>query len=564
MATFGRLRLDVENCVRELSRLRRRAPRAGDPARFGAQRPAEPRVVRAARHVPRAPRGDQHRRPVARGPALPRDDRPRREDAGRLRVDPDGGQVRHLGADPRAHRIGQGSRRADDPRAGRAQHRALPGGELRGAARHAVRIRDLRLREGRVHRRARSQARASSRWRTRARCSSTRSATCRSSRRPSCCACSRSGGSSGSAATKRSHVDFRLISATNRPLDLFVRDSRFREDLYYRVNAFSIRLPSLRERPVDIPVLAQRFLARYCAANGLPLDGKVFVEGSGRRADDVSLAGQHPRAREHRLARGALVARPDDSRVRHRVPARRRHWPLPRKRRAAADAREAERAHIVRVLEATAGTRRRRRGCSTSAAARSTGRSSNTGWSPRRPARRPDSTHGIIGIRRGNGRAIARSNLFRRSISEHDRIANSSELRRSGGTDHNSVLMRHSLGTASASRRPAAPAEFASSTSCRRAGCRLVWQPRLSGGSRVAFSYDQLPVCVAGVCGRFGWFVSTRHDPFRSRQRTSPTASRAAARSRSSFGDSRRAARGYVGAYRAGMAPRCCPAACRR
>ena len=57
-------------------------------------------------------------------------------------------------------------------------------------------------------------------------------------------------------------VNFRLISATNRPLDQFVRDSRFREDLYYRVNAFSIRLPSLRERTVDIPVLAQRFLAR--------------------------------------------------------------------------------------------------------------------------------------------------------------------------------------------------------------------------------------------------------------------------------------------------------------
>jgi hypothetical protein len=62
------------------------------------------------------------------------------------------------------------------------------------------------------------------------------------------------------------------------PLDQFVRDSRFREDLYYRVNAFSIRLPSLRERPVDIPVLANRFVARYCAANGLPLDAKVFSD----------------------------------------------------------------------------------------------------------------------------------------------------------------------------------------------------------------------------------------------------------------------------------------------
>ena len=73
-------------------------------------------------------------------------------------------------------------------------------------------------------------------------------------------------------ANKAIHVDFRLISATNRPLDLFVRDSRFREDLDHRVNAFSIRLPSLRERPADIPVLAQRFLARYCASNGPPLD----------------------------------------------------------------------------------------------------------------------------------------------------------------------------------------------------------------------------------------------------------------------------------------------------
>src|SRR5216110_1444943 len=71
-------------------------------------------------------------------------------------------------------------------------------------------------------------------------------------------------------------VDFRLISATNRPLEQFVRDGRFREDLYYRVNAFAIRLPSLRERQVDIPVLAQRFLARYCAAQGLPLDSKTF------------------------------------------------------------------------------------------------------------------------------------------------------------------------------------------------------------------------------------------------------------------------------------------------
>ena len=229
---------------------------------------------------------------------------------------------------------------------------AVPGGQLRGAARHAVRVGDLRLREGRVHRRARSQARTARAGATTARCSSTRSATCRSWRRPSCCACSRSGASSGSAATASIEVDFRLISATNRPLDQFVRDSRFREDLYYRVNAFSIRLPSLRERQVDIPVLAQRFLARYCAANGLPLDAKSFS----REALDVlapyHVAGQHPRAREHRLARRAVGAGPHASArptsssstpvTAARAPSRER---LP-------SLREAERAHIVRILEA--------------------------------------------------------------------------------------------------------------------------------------------------------------------------------------------------------------------
>ena len=119
-------------------------------------------------------------------------------------------------------------------------------------------------------------------------------------------------------------VNFRLISATNRPLDQFVRDARFREDLYYRVNAFSIRLPSLRERQTDIPVLAQRFLARYCATNGLPLDGKTLLEGSHGAPAAVPLARQHPRTRKHRLARRALVARPGDPGHRRRVPPRQR------------------------------------------------------------------------------------------------------------------------------------------------------------------------------------------------------------------------------------------------
>ena len=146
-------------------------------------------------------------------------------------------------------------------------------------------------------------------------------------------------------------VNFRLISATNRPLDQFVRDSRFREDLYYRVNAFSIRLPSLRERASDIPVLAQRFLARYCAANGLPLDGKSFS----KEATEMLLQYHWPgniRELESTVARAALsspgrVIRGIDVEFLHANEAQ----PDAARQRLPSLA-DAERAHIVRVLEA--------------------------------------------------------------------------------------------------------------------------------------------------------------------------------------------------------------------
>jgi transcriptional regulator with PAS, ATPase and Fis domain len=73
----------------------------------------------------------------------------------------------------------------------------------------------------------------------------------------------------GGRAAKK--IDFRLITATNDDLEAEVKKGRFREDLFYRINVVPIIIPPLRERPGDIPALAEHFLRLYCAANKKPL-----------------------------------------------------------------------------------------------------------------------------------------------------------------------------------------------------------------------------------------------------------------------------------------------------
>ena len=64
-------------------------------------------------------------------------------------------------------------------------------------------------------------------------------------------------------------VDVRIVATSNRNLEAEVKNGEFREDLFFRLNVIEIKLPSLRERPKDIPVLANFFAEKYAEANGV-------------------------------------------------------------------------------------------------------------------------------------------------------------------------------------------------------------------------------------------------------------------------------------------------------
>jgi two-component system response regulator HydG len=109
-------------------------------------------------------------------------------------------------------------------------------------------------------------------------------------------------------ATRTIQVDVRIVAATNQDLADMVKDKRFREDLYYRLNVITVRVPPLRERHEDIRVLAQHYLRVYAAKNGRKLEG--FSNEALERLESYAWPG-NVRELENLIERTVLLARKD-------------------------------------------------------------------------------------------------------------------------------------------------------------------------------------------------------------------------------------------------------------
>ena len=145
-------------------------------------------------------------------------------------------------------------------------------------------------------------------------------------------------------------MNVRVLSATNRDLGEMIREGKFREDLFYRLCVVPVRVPGLRERPGDIPALAEYFLTEFCTRNNFR--AKTFNESVFETLQSYAWPG-NVRELKNVVERMAILT-PEQEIGHEAIPAEiRRFRESGPGKSSVQEAREsAERDHILRALDA--------------------------------------------------------------------------------------------------------------------------------------------------------------------------------------------------------------------
>jgi formate hydrogenlyase transcriptional activator len=151
-------------------------------------------------------------------------------------------------------------------------------------------------------------------------------------------------------STRTSRVDVRVVAATNTDLAQKVADKQFRDDLYYRLNVFPIKLPALRERREDIPLLIRNFTQKYARRMKKPID---TIPGKAMTALMEYHWPGNVRELENFVERAVILSRGSELQPPLSELAQRRKSPAAISADNFTTLEEAQRGHIVRTLKDT-------------------------------------------------------------------------------------------------------------------------------------------------------------------------------------------------------------------
>lgn len=150
-------------------------------------------------------------------------------------------------------------------------------------------------------------------------------------------------------------VDVRIIAATNRDLEADVQDHRFRQDLYYRLSVFVLRIPPLRDRPDDLRALAHTFLLERASHLRRPIEG--YTPRALRRILQYPWPG-NVRELQNAIEHACVLAKRSEIDVDDLPPAVRNRHAMPVSDRPIRPLKEIEREHILAAMSQTGGNRR--------------------------------------------------------------------------------------------------------------------------------------------------------------------------------------------------------------